>query len=134
MINYIDAALFAFVVAAHVGALGLLLAVRVELRLSRSEAEEREAARMEREAAAAQAAIARDRALAKQLQPVLRPPTRPMRGFLAHVPASPAPPSAEPGEGPVEGMGDGDEMVAIVVWRRHERGEDAERTLREVAQ
>lgn len=130
MITYTDA-LFAFVVLLHVCGLVVtwalwreIVGVRAEVRIRADEQEARDG--QDREEARANA-----RALGKLLAPVVRPPARPVRGFLGHRPTpSPTEPPREP-----EGDGDATEelgaAVVVVYWPG--RGEDAERTVREVA-
>lgn len=131
MITYTDA-LFVFVVLLHLCGLVVTWAlwreiagVRAEVRIRADEQEARDA--QDREEARANA-----RALGKLLAPVVRPPARPVRGFLGHR-HTPSPAEEKPRE--PEGGGDAcDEVGAavVVVWWPG-RGEDAERTVREVA-
>lgn len=101
-----------------------LLGHRRETRLRADVADERaEAGRAE--------AVARDKAVHKLLAPVLRPHTRPVRGFLRHV-------REREGEAEKDGRESGSDAaedlgaVAVILWRPG-RSDDAERTVREVA-
>lgn len=125
MISYVDA-LVAFVVVADLCGIVVAWVLYREITGARAEATARHD-RAEREARE------RDRALAKLLQPVVRPPTRPVRGFLGHVPGAEPMRPREPDEAPTEPAGGDVEVAAVVVWRRVERGEDAAQTVREVA-